>query len=422
MKKNVCAWSPAILEYWKEAGKQRLRISYWQTDPSSGKRDRFRPTFGLNRQRLISSGLQEQTAKILVDKINKVLPLGYPFLVDLDGLPVKKDGAGADRLARFKNGVGESADLSMVPVLEALELARKIKCNTDRKETVKTYNSTVGQLKRFITSSGLESMAIGEFSRQLAIAYLDAAEERGIGNNTYNNIIRNCRAVFSCLMEREYLLVNPFQKIKGKRKVSKMRTRFCPEDRSLVAQYIRENHPWFYIGVLLQYFCLIRPIEICRLQFKHFDLANGVIRMPCEITKSWKEGFPTIPASILHYFNSGPFLECPGSWHLFSNNLKPGVPLSAPSIRRKTMTAFHKDILDKLDGQGKLRDRTGLSWYSWSDTGIDDRRREGFNIFDLKELKRHESVTTTEMYLHHDKINKAVLRVPNVLEKTDRGQ
>ncbi|MCB0522408.1 MAG: phage integrase SAM-like domain-containing protein, partial [Saprospiraceae bacterium] len=392
----------------KEGEIDRWRISFYQTNPETGIRERFRPTFELNRRRIVKSGKREELANSYIQKVNEQLPKGFPFLVDLDGHPT------GQRIGKAKD---KQNGLLHTPVVEALDVAQGIKCDTDRYETIKTYRSTVGLLKKFLVDQKLDGMRIGDFDHQLAQLYLDDSAKRKIGNVTYNNIIRNCRAVFTCLVDRGYLPENPFKKIKGRRKTSKKRTRFCPEDRNLVAAFIRENHPWFYMGVLLQYYCLVRPVEICRLQFKHFDLVNGIIRMPCEITKSWKEGFPTIPHSILHYFNARPFKECPGSWFLFSEDMEPGIAVSNESYRRKRMTLFHKNILDELDKAGRLKDREGLSWYSWSDTGIDDRRREGFNLFDLKELKRHESVTTTEMYFHHDVINKAVQKVPNVLEQ-----
>lgn len=358
MKKNVCVWLPAQLESWKEKGIDRIRISYWQTDPNSGVRRRFRPTFGLNRKRVISSGQQQVLAKEYIKKINAVLPLGYPFIVDING---QKLGAIWEK-GRGANTVGQlDHPLYHTPIIEALEVAKKVKCSSNRYQTRKTYQSAVGQLCRFLKKHELEHLKVSEFSRHYAIQYMDEAGESKLTNNSYNNVLLFAKSIFTCLVDREYLPENPFKKIKGKRKMAKKRTRFCPQDRDFVAGYFRSHHPWFYYGVLLQYYCLLRPVEICRLQFKHFDLVNGLIKMPCEITKNWKEGFPTIPNSILHYFTSKKFTQYAGSWFLFSDRLLPGVPNLNATMRRKKMNDFHRKILEQLDEEEQLKDRTGLT-------------------------------------------------------------
>ena len=84
MKKNVCPYLPASLF----KGKDRWFIGFYQTDPATGKRIRIKQTFYLNR--LPNLKHRAALGKQIEERINQLLPYGYPFLVDFDGHNLKK--------------------------------------------------------------------------------------------------------------------------------------------------------------------------------------------------------------------------------------------------------------------------------------------------------------------------------------------
>jgi len=61
-------------------------------------------------------------------------------------------------------------------------------------------------------------MRINKFTRKHAVAFLDyGLFDRKIGARTYNNYIERMKAILNELVDREYLEVNPFSKMKKKK-------------------------------------------------------------------------------------------------------------------------------------------------------------------------------------------------------------
>ncbi|MDF1865308.1 MAG: phage integrase N-terminal SAM-like domain-containing protein, partial [Saprospiraceae bacterium] len=340
---------------------------------------------------------------------NLVLPLGYPHKVDLEG----------NQLGKNQNKI---ADLGFTPIVDALEFVKDLLMSTLSEESKRTYNSILRLFLQFLESSGLDDCKIGDFSRKHAVAYMDnCLVKRKIGAQTYNNTLTILNRFFNLLVEREYINENPFSGIKTRKVAPKKRKRFTPADRDTVANYIEEHHSWFFFAILLQYYCLIRPIELTRLQFGHFNLGKQLIEMPGEITKNGKPRSPTIPDSILSYFLSEEFTKQPVNYMLFGKGLKPGTAKDYHAktyrLRRKQMYEKHKKILKKLTSEKLIEDMTGYQWYTWSDTGADDRKREGLPVQDISDQKGHSSITITEMYFHKDlNVIPSLKGVPNIFK------
>ncbi|MCR9290574.1 MAG: phage integrase N-terminal SAM-like domain-containing protein [Bacteroidetes bacterium] len=414
MKKNFFSshrgllFRPATLEKWKEGDKEKWRIVFYQTS-TEGVLTRHRPTFDLNRSRIIKSNYRQTMADELIRQINLVLPFGYPHKVDLQGNQVSKNQ-------------NKMPDLGFTPIVEALEFVKDLLMSTLGEESKRTYSSILRLFIQFLEVSGMNDCRVADLSRKHAVAYMDnCLVKRKIGAQTYNNTLTILNRFFNLLVEREYISENPFAGIKSRKVSPKRRKRFTPKDRDTVANYIEENHPWFFYAILLQYYCLIRPIELTRLRFSHFDLGKQVIEMPGEITKNGKARSPTIPDSILPYFLKKEFTEWPINYMVFGKGIKPGTAKDYHAktyrLRRKQMYERHKKVLIKLTKEGLIEDMTGYQWYTWSDTGADDRKREGLPVQDISDQKGHSSVTITEMYFHKD-LNAipSLKRVPNVFK------
>lgn len=398
MKKNFFPYLPAKLiqgvKYWY--------ILFYQTDPTDGKRKRIRQTFGLNR--ISDIGNRKKMAAEIITRINRLLPKGYPYLIDFNGfsfLPSKP----TTHYFKTIDQLETAPKLSETNILEALELARKIHCQTDRKETINCYNSHVRLFCKYLKKKKLHRLSIGEFSPKMAGEYMDYwILEKEVSNVTYNNKLTIIRILFKTLLVREYISENPFQRIARKKKAPKKRRNFTAEERNIVAAHIKANDFWMYYALLFQYYCFIRPAEMRRLRFRNLDLHKGIIQLTEDISKNRDADTVTIPGFLMTDFRHPQFIDYPINYYIFGAGMRPHPrhPCS-----KNMMNERHRKFLRELKKEGKLKDITGLSWYSWKDTGLTDFARI-IQPRDLQEQVRHSSLEMTEKYLHGSEVIESI--------------
>jgi integrase len=344
----------------------RTYIEYWSQNPITGKFERFRETYGLNR--IKNKKERQQKAKEYRDQINDRLPKGFPFQEEHEKKKKK------------------------ISLIDAMNTACKIKCQTDSKGTQRTYKSNLKLFVDWVRKEGYADMHVFEFEHKHALEYMDYwVVEHNITNNTYNNKRSKMRGMFEELIEREYIETNPFAKIKRKVKNKKIKDMFEPEEMELVADYYKKHRPWMYKALLLQFYCWIRPEELRRLRFSHFDLRRGIIKLPGSVTKNNDDSNITIPKAILKEFVNPEFAAYNYNWYVFGSKLKP----ARSQCGERSMNSLHNTILEKLGIK-----RPGLVWYSWKDTGM-TILSEKLQPRDLQKHARHSNLEITENYLHN---------------------
>lgn len=362
-------------------GKSAWYIKFYQTNPATGDRKLFRWTYDLNR--IKNKRLRLNEANRLIAEINLKLPDGYPFTMTT---PTPKM---ATRL------------------MDAIEVARKIKCDTDRFHTRKSYNSAAKVFLEWAASRGYTSRRVGEFVRSQALEFMDFIRfDRKASNGTYNNYLIRMNALFNALLLREYILANPFQGLPEKRREEKKRRPFTKEERDVIIQYVQANDFWLYVGIVLQFYCYIRPIEIARLKFSYFHLVDGYIELPGHVTKNKKSRNITIPLIIMPVFLDRRFSGSPTNYYLYGRGLQPYADMAVPERQiYNRMYKRHKAILKQLKEEGKLKNIDGLTWYSWKDTGMTESEA---SIFADMHQAGHSDPRHTLIYKRAQKVNEEI--------------
>lgn len=404
MKKKFC---PDYLPAQLVEGKFGWYIKFYQTDPADRKRKRIKKTFDLNRIRC--SKERKRVARKIIHRINQILPFGFPYLMDLDFNGI------APQTVRVDNGhcppivpnIENPASLGTTPIEDAISFICDLKCRGSRPNSQKDYRSAKNIFGAFLSKHRLEAIPVAQFTPTLAQHYMDyCLVDRNVGNNTYNNYLRTAKIIFKALADREYIKANPFDKIAKKRKTDKKRRAFTPEERRVVAQYIKEQEPRLFLALLLQYYGFIRPVEIRRLKFKFFDLGCCVVSLPGSITKNHKARFVTLPKAIMHHFRNDEFTRWPSNYYVFGPKLRPHP---AQTCGRDTMYKLHKKILLELCKIGMVQDIEGLTWYSWKDTGLTDINNMGIPPIAARNQCGHSDLATTMRYYHNGKVNQPFL-------------
>ncbi len=345
-------------------------IEFYQTHPVSKKKVRFRKTFSLNR--IKDKSERKRKAALHILDINAKLPLGFPFIDEYNEAPKHTN------------------------IVAALDLAKSIKIEDARKKTAANLKSMHSIFMEFLHKKKWDGMHVSDFQKHHALEFLDyGLIKRKIGPITYNNYIGRMYTLFEALVIRKYCDENPFAGHKKKKSPGKKRRAFSNDERSTMAKYINENDRWLMLGILLQYHCFIRPVELRRLRFSMIDLNDGVIRMPGEVTKNKQNAIVTIPYSIIPTLKEYKFKSYPQNHLIYGVGIKPHP---TDSCGHNTLNLRHKKILMKLKSKGKLFDINGLSFYSWKDTGAIELFKAKVNILEIMRQLRHTDLSTTQKY------------------------
>lgn len=369
---------PALIK-----GVDRWYIKFYHLDPTTEQRIRARMTCDLNR--ISDTSQREKEAKRQILRISKELSKNpyFPYVIE------------------------ESTDsLANELALPCIKYAVDLKCRTDRENTRKGYRSIYNMFSKYFNSKKLQSLTIGNFTIRRAQEFMDWLELKGnINNNTFNNYLRTCKSVFNLLVDREYIDKSPFDKLKRKPKQTKKRRMFTAEEAQIVAAYIKEHHYWLFISIMLEYYLMVRISEQRRLRFSDFILKDNMLIISKENSKSRKERRLTIPQDLIKYFLDARFSTAPRNYVIFGKGLRPHPTTGCGS---NALGVLHREVLVKLKNEKQLTDITGLSLYSWKDTGITVMLKK-LPAIDVKDQAGHSSIDQTLEYYHSAQVNQKIV-------------
>lgn len=367
-------------------------VIFYTVHPDTLVLERHRKSYNLGR--IEKKRDRQARAEVLLESIEELLPAGYPWVA---GQAVYE----IDRYIALRQRVQPvvAAFQAEKSVLECLKFVTDLKCQSDRKETVKTYLNAFRRIEEFLKKNNLTGLPVTQFSTHHAQAYMDDVRLR-LGNNTYNNYRGQAIVLFNAMRDRGMITENPFLKTPKMPKAKKGRRAFSPEEAAVVLAEIYETDYWLFMLVLLHLGEWIRRTEAYRLRFNRFHLQQGYILLKEEDTKNRQESTVTIPASLMPFFLDDRFTRWPVNYLLFG---AAGQPHPTQSAGENTYKRRHRLVLIRLKTEGKLKDITGLSLYSWKDTGM-TMMSKYLTPFQLRDHARHSSTDISMRYYHAEQI------------------
>jgi integrase len=275
---------------------------------------------------------------------------------------------------------------------EALDQWDRSKERQLRHSSPYSYSSMTTILRRWAMPRGLLDKYVHAFTRADAVAYMEyISEVRMVGNVTYNNHLQYMRMLFAWTVEKEYRTDDPFAKFAKRKEPKKSRTFLSNEQRLEMVDWIERNDPDMLLPVLWVYYVLIRPGELKRLHVSDVDLANQIVWLKADITKSGAERMPTIPDAMVPLLQAANFHTYPGKCWLITAKMVPGED----AIGRNTLNARWNKMRRALGWPAALQ------LYSLRDTGIIDLLRAGVDLLAVMQQAGHTDVGTTNKYLKH---------------------
>lgn len=310
----------------------------------------------------------------------------------------------------------EDAGMGMA---DAVRFAVKIKTAKADTGTNKQYFAVERLLLKWLEARAYMRMPASQFTRKYARAFFDWYITNGTyRGKTVNGRIAHLRALWNVLIDREICQANPWKSIKPVALEPKLRKTFSPEERAAIAREAEATDYWIFRGILLQFFCYIRPIELSRLRFKHFDFSTGTVQIEVRKGKRPRARFATIPRAILPYFLDGRFEKYPGNYYVFgaesTEHKEQRLGASAAPAHPDWQYRRHRKILEALKERGELGNIENLTWYSWKDTGISLHAHKTTPLA-TKDQAGHTDFDVTLIYYHAAMVNSEYAALPNDL-------
>lgn len=385
-KKLLPSWEPARLV----KADDRWYILFYATSHKTGNRERYRPTFNLNRIHDLRE--RQKRADQLVRLINAWLEAG-------------RDPAAFEELKAMQIGQVVDMSLATTPASDALLYILDLKTNGARPDSVKTYTSITRLFLKFLAGKGWGDLAIGAVTRAHAVAYLDHCRiDRKVSNTTFNNNLIILHSIFELIVERGYSDHNAFAGIKYRKYEKKKRRNFTAEEAKMVIARIQQENELLFLGLLLQYCCFLRPAELLRIRFRNIQLEEGMILLDGEQAKTHHDRSITIPDEFIPYFPAEWLRKYPSHYLVFGQHL---APHPSKAAGKGSMYRQHQRILQKMKKEKLLGDIAGLTWYSWKDTGITDAL-EDLPVLFVQDQAGHRSPKMTLKYRHKSKVNEKI--------------
>ncbi len=355
---------PAELKKGKE-----LYIEYYVKRP--GTNVLFRKRIKLNRiKKKISGNDFTKYYKTLLKNINEKLALGWnPF-------------------------IEQEAAKTYTNLFTALDMFLEVKKREMTANSYRSYNSFIGMLKRWIHKKHNDKMYCANFSKDMARDYLNYCWiEKKVAGKTYNSYLKGYHSIFAWLVEFGYLPENVFTGFTNKKETQKTRVEITKEIREKIHQHcIQTNNHSYWLMCELCFYCLIRPVEICRIQTKNVFLDKQIILLEADETKNGNERVSSVPDHLIPLLkeqlkrSSGHFLFSAGSKYWYPGKEQ----IDSREIARKW---------SKL--RPVLKIPKNIQFYSQRDSGIIFLLDQGINPEYVRSQADHYSLEMTTKYTKH---------------------
>lgn len=302
-----------------------------------------------------------------------------------------------------------------VPLFSALDDYLKVKAKEMRPNSMRSYRSFVGVFREWLSNHGFdEGSSVSLVTKEVAILFMNDMDDReDVSAITYNNYVRFFEGLFSWMVRKGYLAVNPFAGMDKKRRkpgASKKRRLLKQAELQQLLSFLRKENPEYLAICLFCYCCFMRPKEIALLRCGDVDIRKHTVSVSGEIAKNGKDSVRTIPDEMMPFIRtldlSDPDMFLFGSHRLEKFRFAPGPK---PTIGQR-ISDYWRDVVRPGCGFGD-----DLQFYSLKDTGITGMLQSGVAINLVQQQADHSSVAMTAIYVGKSPAANAELRNANIL-------
>jgi len=320
---------------------------------------------------------------------------------------------------RLKPPVNDPARTVFV---EALMSAVRLK-SSPKKNTMDTYESNARWLCDFFKLRGWDGMLCEQVRFDHVQAYFDhLILTKKVSNTTHNSRKNNLRALFTELVQRRFLPENYLSKIAYRKEVDTIRRPMSEEEEQVLLRAIAGDRAMLFAYIVQRYLG-VRPDETRHLRCGQFRLDEGMLVFPAADGKNGRNNVVTIPDGVVPALRRMDLHRWPATHFVLGTNKLRDNPTFLPRpemIGENTLSEKFRQTFRRLHREGKLRDITGLTFYSLKDTlavyMLD-------NAIDLKSAMEHFRQRDLESFQRYAKrlgvVNEKIRGLPVLFELPD---
>jgi integrase len=383
MKRKIICRLPEINDCGGDLNKQWF-VYYSYLNPKTNKLVRFRTSEGFSR--LKTESARRRVAEKLKADLTYKLKNGYnPF--EADDQVIYNDNLKYHLLAE-KEGRMRKSNKTMHYYMSKFMEEKKPRI---RISTYHTYNSKFRVMKAFLESKKLSGNDISAFTDEHAQGFINYLfETRKIRNKMVNHYLRLFREFFQQLIKRKILNVNPFTVIDYYKTESIPAKYLQVPTIEILKKAFLLHDPQMWLVAQMEFYCMIRPAELRKLQVKNINMFEGSITVPPNISKNGKQRTVVIPDPLFHYLDDVVNIrQYPENHFIISKRKVPdGDPVS------KNYLWNHWDKIRK-----KVNLPRDYKLYSFKHTGDIMAYRAGIGLKDLQMQNGHHSLDQLNSYL-----------------------
>ncbi len=257
-----------------------------------------------------------------------------------------------------------------------------------RSSSYTTYKSKLRIFGIFLTGQGLDKSNVRFFNNNTIKefnAWLRKSRNlEGKGINEYNEALHR---FFRYLAEElKYITINPTVGIRHFKETNQPHLAFNDVYIKKLRELVENEDKYIWLMCRMIFSCFTRPKELRLLQIKHFNWADGTIKLPAEISKNNKTRIITIPDYMLTILLENKVNTFPDEYYFMSLHKQPGErPVHKNWLYRKMKRYFVE-----------LKFPKGYTLYSFKHTGVQKLARADVNLLYIQGQLGHSSLD--EMY------------------------
>ena len=268
--------------------------------------------------------------------------------------------------------------------LSKLYTAGTIKENTlkDYEKRLRVFEEyTAKHIPAIVYAYQIDQSFISDFLAYVLLGRDSSASAR----NSYRTWLSS---LCNWMIEKQYLIQNPVEKIRQLAEEEKKRSALTVPDIQKLKKYLKKENPHFLFLCQFAYYTFIRPDEITNIKLSDIYLKEQKVFIASSISKNRKDGMVGLNDALIKSMLDLNIFSNPGNYYLFGKGFKPS--------KEKVTTKVYRNYFNKV--REKLKFPDSYQFYSLKDTGIRDlANAEGIVI--ARDQARHADVSTTNKYL-----------------------
>jgi len=160
---------------------------------------------------------------------------------------------------------------------EAFDYSLKLKEKLVGKRTLQDYQYASNALVKWANENHPDIKSIDQFNKKAAMDYLNDVLLRSSSRNR-NNYRLSLSSLMQILEDNEIITENPMKKTSVLRTVPKRNKAYNKADQEKIFEYLEKEDPILLLFIKFVSYNFLRPLEVCRLKVKDFDLNNNTIQ------------------------------------------------------------------------------------------------------------------------------------------------